>query len=110
MHCILCYNNLILNLNPKTQARRRLIIDSTTNGIITFIKHVNLDHLIYFFEEVNSPLRKDEIKPLKNRLNMFSNSMYNFFCYKRTLKKIWFVEKAKSGGLGFLIVKSHFLL
>jgi hypothetical protein len=43
-------------------------------------------------------------------LNMFSNSMYNFFCYKRTLKKIWFVEKAKSGGLGFLIVKSHFLL
>ncbi len=22
MHCILCHNNLILNLNPKTQARK----------------------------------------------------------------------------------------
>jgi hypothetical protein len=44
MHFIICYNNLILNLNPKTQARRRLIIYTTTNGITTLIKHVNLDH------------------------------------------------------------------
>jgi hypothetical protein len=44
MHCILCYNNPILNLNPKTQAKRRLIIYNTTNGITTLIEYVNLDH------------------------------------------------------------------
>ncbi len=44
MHDILCYNNPILNLNPKTQARRRLIIYNITNGITTLIKDVNSDH------------------------------------------------------------------
>jgi hypothetical protein len=66
MHCILCYNNPILNLNPKAQAWRRLIIYNTTNGITTLIKHIISDHfniLNFFEEEVNSPLRKDEKKP-----------------------------------------------
>jgi hypothetical protein len=51
MHFIFCYNNLIFNLNPKIQARRRLIIYNTTNGIITLIKHVNLNHfnILNFF-------------------------------------------------------------
>jgi hypothetical protein len=35
MHCIVCHNNPILNLNPKTQARKGLIIYKTTNGIAT---------------------------------------------------------------------------
>jgi hypothetical protein len=36
MRYIICYNSLILNLNPKTQGRRELIIYDTTNGITTF--------------------------------------------------------------------------
>jgi hypothetical protein len=44
MHCILCYSSPILNLNPKTQGRRGLIIYNTTNGIITLKKHVNVDY------------------------------------------------------------------
>jgi len=43
MCCILCHNNPILNVNPKTQAKKGLIIytNHTTNGIITLKKHVN---------------------------------------------------------------------
>jgi hypothetical protein len=43
MCCILCHNNPILNVNPKTQARKRLITYNTTNGID------NLNHLNIFF-------------------------------------------------------------
>jgi hypothetical protein len=39
MCCIICYNNLILNLNSRNQARRRLIIYNMTNGITTLKKH-----------------------------------------------------------------------
>ncbi len=38
MCCIFCYNNPILNLNPKTQARKGLIIYNTTNVITTLKK------------------------------------------------------------------------
>ncbi len=41
MCCILCHNNLILNLNPKTQTRRRLIIYNRTNDLTTLSKNVN---------------------------------------------------------------------
>ncbi len=41
IHCILCHNNPILNVNPKIQARKGLIIYNTTNGIATLRKHVN---------------------------------------------------------------------
>jgi hypothetical protein len=44
MHYIFCHNNPILNLHPKNQARKGLIMYSTTNGITTLKKHVNLDH------------------------------------------------------------------
>jgi hypothetical protein len=44
MHCIFCNNNPILNVNPKIQARKRLIIYNTTNGIAPLRKHVNLYH------------------------------------------------------------------
>ncbi len=44
MHCIICHNNSILNVNPKTQVRKGLIAYNTTNGIATLKKHVNSDH------------------------------------------------------------------
>jgi hypothetical protein len=44
MHYILCHNNPILNVNPKTQARKGLIIFNTSNCISTLRKHANLDH------------------------------------------------------------------
>ncbi len=44
MHCYLCHSKPILNLNPKTQARKRLIIYNTINGIAALRKHVNAYH------------------------------------------------------------------
>jgi hypothetical protein len=49
MHCIPRHNNPILNLNPKTQARKGLFIYNTTNGITTLRKHVNSNHSNVFF-------------------------------------------------------------
>jgi hypothetical protein len=48
MHYIFCYNSLILNSNPKNQAKRGLIIYNTFNGIIALKKHVNVDHFNIF--------------------------------------------------------------
>jgi hypothetical protein len=48
MHYIFSYNSLILNLNPKTQVRKGLIIYNTFNGIIALRKHVNVDHFNIF--------------------------------------------------------------
>jgi hypothetical protein len=44
MHCILCHNNPILNVNPKTQDRKGLITYNATNGIVALMKHVNSNH------------------------------------------------------------------
>jgi len=90
MHCILCHNNLILNINPKTQARKRLIIYNTTNNMIPLRKHVNLDHSNIswkFEEEINYPLREDERQPSKKRTNVSSNSISRFFAAKEPFKK-----------------------
>ncbi len=55
MHCIFCHNNPILNVNPKMQTRKGLIIytNHATNGIVALRKHANLDHSNIFkkFEE-----------------------------------------------------------
>jgi hypothetical protein len=48
MWCILCHNNPISNVNPKTQARKGLIIYNSSNGIAALRKHVNSNHLIIF--------------------------------------------------------------
>jgi hypothetical protein len=48
MHCIFGHNNPVLNLNPKTQAKKRLTIYNTSNDKIALIKHVNVDHFIIF--------------------------------------------------------------
>jgi hypothetical protein len=44
IECNLCHNNPILNVNPKTQTRKGLIIYNTINGIAALREHVNLDH------------------------------------------------------------------
>jgi hypothetical protein len=50
MWCILCHNNPILNVNPKTQAMKGVIIYYTTNGIAALRKHVNSYHYNFFFK------------------------------------------------------------
>jgi hypothetical protein len=74
MHCILCHNNPILNLNPKNQARKWLIIYNIINGIIALRKYVNLDqsNVLNFFEkEMNCLLKEEEKKPFKKRKKKF---------------------------------------
>jgi hypothetical protein len=76
-----------LNLNPKIQAKRGLIIIyNIVNDIITL---KNLDHFNIFYkfeEEMNILLRKDEKKSSKKRPNMFSSSISKNFYYKGTFQ------------------------
>jgi hypothetical protein len=53
MCCILCYQNLVIGINPRTQARKGLISYHKTNGIISLKKHVHVDHffIAQMFEE-----------------------------------------------------------
>ncbi len=44
-YCNFCHNKLILNLNPKTQARKGIIMYNNINGIYTLRKHVNLEFM-----------------------------------------------------------------
>jgi hypothetical protein len=44
MRCNHCHNNPVLNVNPKTQARKGLIIYNSSNGIIALREHVDSDH------------------------------------------------------------------
>jgi hypothetical protein len=85
MHCILCHSNPILNLNPKTQARKGLIIYNTINGIIALRKHVNSNHsnVLKKFEEANFPFKEEEIQVLKIDQIFLLNSISSFFFCKR---------------------------
>jgi hypothetical protein len=61
MRCIFCHNNPIFNVNPKTQARKGLIIYNSSYGIVASRKHITSDHpnkLKKFQEEINCPLRE----------------------------------------------------
>jgi hypothetical protein len=61
MRCILCSQKLIIEINPRTQARKGLISYYKTNGMISFEKHVDVDHFFIaqmFEEEVNNLLRR----------------------------------------------------
>jgi hypothetical protein len=82
MH-FLCYINLVEISNPKTQARKCLILYNIRNQIITLKKHVFMNHLIIakmFKEEMNSPLKgEEERKPTKKMPNIFGNSIFKFF-------------------------------
>jgi hypothetical protein len=73
MHCILCHNNPILNLNPKPQTRKGLFIYKKTNGIIALRKHVNLNHHNVFLkiEKMNCPLKEKERQLLKETKYFF---------------------------------------
>jgi hypothetical protein len=100
MQCILCYNSPILNLNPKTQARRGLIIYNTSSGIIALRKHVHVNHSICFLieEEVNNLLKEKKRQLAKKKANMSISSISNFFATKEPFKKKWFVAKKIIGG------------
>jgi hypothetical protein len=78
-----------LNVNPKTQTRKGLIIYNTINGIVALRKHVNLDHfnILKFQEEINCPLREDKKQLSKKRPNVFLNSISSFFVAKKPFKK-----------------------
>lgn len=59
MICILCYNILVIVINPKTQTRRSKSYYKT-NGITTLRKHMDAKHSIIakkFEEEVNSLMK-----------------------------------------------------
>jgi hypothetical protein len=113
MWCILCHNNSILNVNPKTQARKGLIIYNSFNGIITLRKQVNLDHPNIFLkieEKINCPLREDEKQPSKKISNVYSNYIPSFFATKEPFKKNDVQQKQFLEDLTFLIVKNHISL
>jgi hypothetical protein len=87
MQCIFCHNNPIFNVNQKTQARKRLIIYTSSNGIATLRKHVNSYHHNIFFkfeEKINCPLKENETQPSKKRSNVYSSSIFSFFATKET--------------------------
>jgi hypothetical protein len=110
MHCIYRRNNLILNLNPKTQARKGFIIYKTTNSIIALNKHDNLDHCSFFFkleEEVNCPLKEHEKQPSKKNQNISSNNISKKIVLKEPFKKDDVQQKQFLKDSGLLIVKNH---
>jgi hypothetical protein len=103
MCCIICHNNPVLNLNPKTQARKGLIIYNTMNGIATLRKHVNSNHffkLIFFLNKkwiVFWGKRKDN---LPKRDQIFLLTPYLFIFCKRTFQQRGCVTKIIFEGLG----------
>jgi hypothetical protein len=60
-----------LNLNPKTQARKGLIICNIINGIIALKKHVNSDH--------SNVLRRGELSFEGKRKRTFQKDTKYFF-------------------------------
>jgi hypothetical protein len=44
MHCIRCYQNLVIGINPKIWMRKRSISYYKTNGITSLKKHVDANH------------------------------------------------------------------
>jgi len=46
MRYILCYQELVIKINSKTQARKGLIFYYKTNGITSQKKHVDVEHIV----------------------------------------------------------------
>jgi len=69
MCCNLCYQELVIGINSRTQARKGLISYYKTNGITSLKKHVDAKHTIIvklFEEKINSLLKgKEEKQPAK---------------------------------------------
>jgi hypothetical protein len=62
MKCILCYDNVINILNPRTKKRKGLITYYKTYGIIVLKKHVSAYHSIIainFRKEINNEITKN---------------------------------------------------
>jgi hypothetical protein len=60
MCCILCYQNTVIGINPRTQARKGLISYYKTNGITFHKKHVDANHYsILLFLLSSLPLKWD---------------------------------------------------
>jgi hypothetical protein len=90
MRCIFCHNNPILNINPKTQAGKKLIIYNTTNDITALRKHVNLNHftIFNFFEKKKiCPLREMKDNLPKRDQMFFLIPYLVFFVAKEPFKK-----------------------
>jgi hypothetical protein len=57
MRCIHCYQNLVTEINPKTQLRKGSISYYNTNGITFLKKHVDENHSLItrrFEEKMNN--------------------------------------------------------
>jgi hypothetical protein len=90
MRCILCYNSPILFCNPKTQARKGLIIYNTTNGITTLKKHVNANDSIIakmFEKEINNLVRGEVEKQLAKKIQIHLTMQLFIFCCQKTFPK-----------------------
>jgi hypothetical protein len=69
MRCILCHQELVIGINPRTQVRKILIFYYKTNGITSLKRHVDANHILItrmFEKEVNYLLkRREERQPAK---------------------------------------------
>jgi hypothetical protein len=91
MCCIICYQEPIIGINLKIQARKGLISYYKTNEITSFKKHVDVDHNLIakmFEEEVNSLLKGREERQLaKKKMIMSSGSNVFLKTFQRFFKK-----------------------
>jgi hypothetical protein len=64
MHCIFCYQELIIGNDSKIQARKRLIFYYKKNGIISLKKHVDAKHIVIdkVFKEGNKLFAKRKLR------------------------------------------------
>jgi hypothetical protein len=71
IHCILCFQELVIGINSRIQVRNKLIFYYKTNGITSLKRHVDANHTIIakmFEEKVKSFLKgKKERQPTKKR-------------------------------------------
>jgi hypothetical protein len=77
---ILCYQEPIIGINLRIQARKRLIFYYKINGITSLKKHVDVEHTIIakkIEEKINYLLKgREEIQPPKKRAIMSSGSIF----------------------------------
>jgi hypothetical protein len=82
MRCILCYQNLVIRINPRIQVRKGLIFYYKTNEFF-YKKNVYVEHILIakrFEKERNNVLKViEERQPLKKRANMFVGAIFKFF-------------------------------
>jgi hypothetical protein len=83
------YASPILITNVKTQARKGLILCNSANEIITFEKHVYVDHCMITKIFVNNMLREPyERQPPKKILHVNETTIFNFLLPKILIRKM----------------------